>query len=331
MNSVSAAWKGNVRSASRHGAALRRGMGRRGFTLVEMMVVIAIIAILAALLIPALGMAVRAGKNGAMYAEMDTLAMSIEAYKTKTGDYPPDFTDLAAVVAHIKKAYPRATAALVEVAKWQDKAYTLPDGRCPAQLEPDEAIVFWLGMLKNDPRNPLFSVMVDPTKISGSDPREPVSYFDFKAEQLTGPLFLTGKFVSSSATDLDGDGWPEYVPKQAPKAPYVYFDGRTLGGKYHYFGASYKKVLRPYRSNEQIDPLDNGKTFPDAAGNNPTRWIAPDKFQLIGAGLDGVFGDTIDPTSPFKQFPKPNYSMTPEEADNVANFASGKTIGDSVP
>jgi type II secretory pathway pseudopilin PulG len=307
-----------------------------------MMVVIAIIAILAALLIPAIGMAVRAGKNGAMYAEMDTLAMSIEAYKTKTSDYPPDFTDLAAVVAHIKKAYPRTPPALLAsiTANWGNSSYTLPDGRCPAKLDPAEAVVFWLGMLKNDPRNPLFSV-VSPIPASGAaDPREPFSYFDFKKEQLTGPLFLT--VAGQPYTDLDSDGWPEYVPKQAPKAPFVYFDGRVLGGGYIYGKAAYTSLsavageVRPFRSNSPIDSLDNKKTIPGTTDNS-TLWIDPNKFQLIGAGLDGVYGGAFSPDPNasgfpiFKQFPKPNYSMTPEETDNVASFASGKTIGDSVP
>ena len=53
--------------------------------------------------------------------------------------------------------------------------------------------------------------------------------------------------------------------------------------------------------------------------------------------VGGVFGGTFSPDPNasafpvFKQFPKPNYPMTPEETDNVASFASGKTIGDSVP
>jgi prepilin-type N-terminal cleavage/methylation domain-containing protein len=317
-------------------------MGRRGFTLVEMMVVIAIIAILAALLIPAIGMAVRAGKSGAMYAEMDTLAMSIEAYKTKTSDYPPDFTDLAAVVAHIKKAYPRTPPALLAsiTANWANPSYALPDGRCPAKLDPAESIVFWLGMLKNDPRNPLFSVVAPVPASGAADPREPFSYFDFKKEQLTGPLFLSA--VGQPYTDLDSDGWPEYVPKQAPKAPFVYFDGRVLGGGYIYGKAAYTSLsavageVRPYRSNSPIDSLDNKKTIPGTT-DNPTLWIDPNKFQLIGAGLDGVYGGTFSPDPNasgfpiFKQFPKPNYSMTPEETDNIASFASGRTIGDSVP
>jgi type II secretory pathway pseudopilin PulG len=311
-----------------------------------MMVVIAIIAILAALLIPTIGMAVKAGKTGALYGEIDTLSQAIESYKTKNGDYPPDFTNLAAVVAHIKKAYPRTPPAVLAsiTANWGNATFQLPDGRYPAKLDAAEAVVFWLGMLKNDPRNPLISILATPPAAGAADPREPVSYYDFQPEQVTGPLFLVQGQISGTPTDLDGDWWPEYVPKQAPKAPYVYFDGRELGGKYLYWQAFYSSLssageVRPYRSNQALDSLDNGRTFAKTT-NNPSSWLDPKKFQLVSAGLDGHFGsafsaDSLAPSPPgcvvFKQFPQPNYSITPEDSDNAASFADGKTIGDSVP
>ena len=60
------------------------------FTLIELLVVIAIIGILAALVFPALKAAKIAGLRGKVHAEMRTVEMAIEAYKTKYGFYPPD-------------------------------------------------------------------------------------------------------------------------------------------------------------------------------------------------------------------------------------------------
>ena len=62
----------------------------RGFTLIELLVVIAIIGILAALLLPAgKAMLEKSAKNRAR-TELVKLASAIEAYKVKTGHYPPD-------------------------------------------------------------------------------------------------------------------------------------------------------------------------------------------------------------------------------------------------
>jgi prepilin-type N-terminal cleavage/methylation domain-containing protein len=61
-----------------------------GFTLIELLVVIAIIAILAGLLFTAMGgMQQKAMKTRAK-AELQTVALAIDAYRSKLGYYPPD-------------------------------------------------------------------------------------------------------------------------------------------------------------------------------------------------------------------------------------------------
>jgi prepilin-type N-terminal cleavage/methylation domain-containing protein len=62
----------------------------RAFTLIEMLVVISIIGILAALLLPAAGAIKRKAILGRAKAQMVQLQTAIEAYKQKTGFYPPD-------------------------------------------------------------------------------------------------------------------------------------------------------------------------------------------------------------------------------------------------
>src|SRR5208337_1020938 len=65
------------------------GRGPRGFTLVELLVVILILAVLITLLLPALNFAVSTAKNAAVGGEINQLAQALASFKAKYGDYPP--------------------------------------------------------------------------------------------------------------------------------------------------------------------------------------------------------------------------------------------------
>ena len=84
-----------------------RSRQRHGFTLVEMLVVIAIIGVLTAILVPTVASAVRRAREGATVLELKDLEAAIIAYKDANNDYPPDGTDLNAVTAHLRIAYQR--------------------------------------------------------------------------------------------------------------------------------------------------------------------------------------------------------------------------------
>ncbi|MBC8874421.1 MAG: type II secretion system protein [Planctomycetes bacterium] len=306
---------------------------RGGFTLVEMLVVVAIIGILAAILVPTLYGVVIRGRENRIAQELNQLHMQVEAYKQKFGDYPPDFVDMRIVERHLRKAFPRHQENLQAFFT----ARGVPD--------PSEALVFWLGSLKNDPRKPL----------TGSG--EVNKLFDFKEEQLR---------------DLDGDGWLSYVPKDAPEAPYVYFDSRSYNAGYpglpdpsnpspatlssaplcRYVASNPNDVVYPY----QIERPNRGpdahfgpvqSQFPPPP--NPVsplynrEWVNPTTYQIISAGLDGEFGPdpyNPDPTTgqlKHKVFPAPetaypvaDYNWGEADWDNIANFSDGRTFEDHV-
>jgi len=67
--------------------ALRR---RCGFTLVELLVVMGIIAVLGAMLMPVIFSAITKVREGTTRMEINSLSIAMTAYQTAFGEYPPD-------------------------------------------------------------------------------------------------------------------------------------------------------------------------------------------------------------------------------------------------
>jgi len=65
-------------------------MGQKGFTLIEMLLVVAIIGFLVAILLPAVGGYGSDAKMKAARADLRTLKSALEVYYISHGAYPPD-------------------------------------------------------------------------------------------------------------------------------------------------------------------------------------------------------------------------------------------------
>ena len=109
----------------------------RGFTLVELLVVIVILALLAGLITPVVFSAINNAKEAQIKIEMANLAMAIEDYKRIVGAYPP--STVADAQAHVAAAFPFVGDAAAEVAAFDADA---------------KALTFWLGGVSKDPTKP---------------------------------------------------------------------------------------------------------------------------------------------------------------------------------
>ena len=249
--------------------ALPRVRHRKGFTLIELLIVISIIAILAGLLIPIVGVVRRRGQVTATVLEIQSLKEAIDTYKNTTGkgDYPPDGSNSVVLKRHIRIAFPR-----IAKEEFDDFMILVTDSDEPSTtiLEAPEALVFFLGGFSDDPRYP-FQGKGGPASLN----RNP-GLFDFDPNRLL--------------TTDDGDGFAAYYPRGSD-VPFVYFDSRTYMPRsiYGYAPAAQYPLLynlptnpndvngvaRPYRYDQPREATpDDGYFF---------HWVNKNTFQLIAA------------------------------------------------
>ena len=267
---------------------------QRGFTLVEMLVVLAIIAVLVGLLLPAVMAAVNSARRGQMAMEISQLAQAVEAYKNEFGDYPPSMGEdysaanraNTAVERHLRKCFPKMTPAA------KTGFYNAIDvSNGGTKLDQGEALVMWLSQIRKDPRNPF-----DAT----SDDRH--VFYDFDPRRLV---------------DEDGDSFPSFRTKHAKDTSYIYIEHKT----YINHGLSGTAAM----AEDTTDPTLTVRPYVyDAAGTKP---VNPKSFQIICAGQDGLFSLSV---GALKVFPGGgNYDE--EDLDNITNFSDGKRLEDNFP
>ena len=75
--------------------------GEHGFTLVELLIVVAIVGLIAAIAIPNLLNAVDKSKQKRSMADMRTIGSAVEAYATDNAMYPLGVTDWPAMKSHL--------------------------------------------------------------------------------------------------------------------------------------------------------------------------------------------------------------------------------------
>jgi prepilin-type N-terminal cleavage/methylation domain-containing protein len=294
----------------------RKSLGRHGVTLVEMLVVIGIIVILAAILIPSVQVAMNAARRTQNAQEIAQLNMALEKYASENkGLYPPSFGEGSYATAfgngthrnsrlyrYLNKAYPKIHP-IQEQWLFQNAA---------DNLDQSSALVFWLSQTGPDPRYPF---------VNGpqGDPAAARKYFEFDVRRLTGMYYRPPAARESYYIYIEAKHYPLHVGSNllAPNQP--------VAG---YAPLSAETSVRPFVKRNRVDN----------DGTNLRNYVNSDTYQLHCAGLDGRF--SVD-NSVLRTFPSGDSGQAPgapltlipndlyqDDLDNQTNFSEGRPLSE---
>lgn len=301
----------------------------RGFTLVELLVVLGIIAMLMALLTPAVMWGVNAARRARQGTEIAALQDSIEKYKTAVGDYPPNFRDYNAFIRHVRTRYqkinPAHLNAFVAVV-WP--GYDLsnpPPATAIPMIDEGESLVFWLALTRNDPIYPFGPA---PFGASGGN-AEFKTFYEFDSKRIS--------LATNTALIGDGDQFPSYLAAYAKDTYYLYIDSRSydeLGSPAAFAAGAYTGAFAEVDTSSAaaISAIQHDQvTRP--YGNDSLSPMNATSFQILCAGQDGDWGN-VDPlngpATAIKGFPG-GLNYTAADRDNITNFSEGRTLEDHIP
>ena len=301
--------------------SLSKSHRRNAFTLIELLIVIAIIGILTAFLLPALSGVRRTARIAQVRTEITSLEGAIENFKLKFGIQPPSYivlketqagwalTDPATVRSKglVRQIWPQFdfTYAAFPMNRVDINGDGLYDSPSPLELSQGECLVFFIGGMPSGTLATGFAVTgfsQNPTTPFASGGRR-VSLYEF-----------TPRF-----SDVNGNGMPEYLdPLPSQTNPYLYFSS--------YDGAG-------YRGSELAAPGLEFVYLQGAAATSQA-W-KPKNFQIISPGFDRQYGKG-GPFLPKASPSLPGWTTAASvvvtdaeratEEDNITNFYSG-TLG----
>ncbi|MSR58939.1 MAG: prepilin-type N-terminal cleavage/methylation domain-containing protein [Planctomycetaceae bacterium] len=313
-----------------------RSPSRRGFTLVEMLVVIVIIAILVALILPAIFGAKVKANEARVRTEIASLDAAVTAFKARFGIEPPSrfviYFGQTAVQNQTAWINDPAMKALV-TRMWPQFDFSMPAGSYPSwwtgtqmNMNSGECLLFFLGGVVADGVDVTKGLPYLPLSPPIGFSKNPAQPFSPSGTNREGPFL---ELAFSRIKDSDGNSVFEYFDSlQGQASPYLYFSS--------YEGRGYRPGELPMNStNSAFLYLHDVYRVSNSAGSlvpplNPVANPAgtsqalpaqkPQTFQIISPGYDGNYGQ-----GGVFNTELPNAGLYDRgDYDNITNFHSGR-------
>ena len=302
---------------------------RTAFTLVEIMVVVVIIGILAAILVPVLGGISRRAKETAVKVEITSFESAISDFSTRFGHQPPSYVRLYEQAGQWNASF-ESRESKGKISRLWNRFYFAKNrdlnGNGSIEADPDgdgvpgihlsgsECLVFFLGgMAAFDANGRPFMTGF------ANNPADPFARRVAIDESRVGPFF---EFVASRLVDIDnypsvnGDRFPEYIDTlNNQTAPFLYLSSNNGRG----YQLQACQVYNPHQASNLTNPLG------PYAQNSAQAW-KPKSFQIISPG----FGPHENGTGLYRPYgtgglynPDDTDTLTAQDGDNITNFSAG--------
>ena len=283
---------------------------RKAFTMVELLMVISIITLLAAILVPAVASVKRRANEARVRIEIGNLESGVLMFRSLANLLPP-----SQIVIHLTgdgwKTDPRSTMYVRTI--WPQFDFNMggpnsattgtPGVHYPVewtsdrQMNSGECLLFFLGGIY-EPGYGMVGFSKNPQW-----PFQPRS----AATNRTLPLY---DFTPERIIDYDKNGIPEFKDTLAGQtAPYLYFS--SYEGSYNVpaelpAGGTLLDVYRQSKQRTTPGPL-----------TRTMKAYNPMTCQIVSPGYDGKYGlgGVYDPNQPLL--------LSPEDLDNITNFSAG--------